>query len=665
MSLDPSQSLPGLEQKPRIVALGASAGGLEALRLFFSHLPPDTGLCFLVLQHLDPERHSALPEILSRHTLLPVRLARDLDEPVADSVLILPPGMSPGLERGRLRLPPRTPERGPALPIDRFLLDLAAEEGERGTAVILSGAGADGARGVEAVSRAVGLVLVQTLESAAFDGMPRAAEATGAAQFLLAPQDMPLVLLKALERRAGAAGPESGPPAETSLDPLFSLLHERFGIDFRFYKPSTVSRRIERRATIRQCPDLECYARLLQEEPRELDQLCHDLLIGVTSFFRDEPAFRFLETRVIPGLLENAGAREVRAWVPACATGEEVYSLAMLFREAAGLRGQELRVRLFATDVYQRSLAAAAQGLYALDAEGLTEARRRWFTREAGGLRVRPELRRMVVFAGHNLIQDPPFTRMDLVVCRNLLIYLRPEAQSRILHVFHFALRRGGVLFLGPSESLAGLEEEFEPLDRHWKIFAKRRDVCLPGRRHWPARSRAEPSPESAPDLDLAGLLERCGGTGPWPWSRCAPLWRTCPAGGPRWSCPWSAGTCGPRPGCPATWARPPGQPGPRAWPGWPPGWSAPPPGPIRAGPRPPRPSGGRCCRTWPGPGRAWTGRCLAAPNSRFPRSKQPLRIFHSLQRFAGAGSAFRCRTGVGWLASLPKVFPVLDRYQR
>lgn len=437
MSLDPSPSPPDPAQKPRIVALGASAGGLEALRLFFSHLPPDTGLCFLALQHLDPERNSSLPEILSRHTTLPVRLVRDQDEPAPDSVLILPPGMVAGLEHGRLRLSPQGRERGLALPIDRFLLDLAAEEGERACAVILSGA------------------------------------------------------------------PE--------LDPLFAMLHERFGIDFRSYKPSTVSRRIERRATIRQCPDLGSYARLLQEEPRELDQLCHDLLIGVTSFFRDEPAFRFLEQRVIPGLLESVGEREVRVWVPACATGEEVYSLAMLFREAAELQGREPRVRLFATDVHQRSLATAAQGLYPPDAEGLTEARRRWFTQEAGGLRVRPELRRMVVFAGHNLIQDPPFTRMDLVVCRNLLIYLRPEAQSRILHVFHFALRRGGVLFLGPSESLAGLEEEFEPLDRHWKIFAKRREVCLPGRLHWPARFRPEPSPESAPDLDLGGLLERCG----------------------------------------------------------------------------------------------------------------------------------------------------------
>jgi len=508
---DSSQSPPDPAPRPRIVALGASAGGLEALRLFFSHLPPDTGLCFLVLQHLDPERNSALPEILSRHTTLPVRLVRDRDAPQPDSVLILPPGMVPGLEHGRLRLSSRTQDRGPALPIDRFLLDLAAEEGERACAVILSGAGADGARGAEAVSRAGGLVLVQTPESAAFDGMPRAAEAAGAAHFLLAPQDMPRILLKALERRDGAAGPEAGAVAVTEMDPLFAMLHGRFGIDFRSYKPSTVSRRIERRATIRQCPDLECYARLLREEPQELDQLCHDLLIGVTSFFRDEPAFRFLEQRVIPGLLESAGEREVRVWVPACATGEEVYSLAMLFREACELRGREPRVRLFATDVHQRSLAAAAQGLYPLDAEGLTEERRRWFTREPEGLRVRPELRRMVVFAGHNLIQDPPFTRMDLVVCRNLLIYLRPEAQSRILHVFHFALRRGGVLFLGPSESLAGLEEEFEPLDRHWKIFAKRRDVCLPGRLHWPARFRPEPSPESAPDLDLAGLLERCG----------------------------------------------------------------------------------------------------------------------------------------------------------
>ncbi len=505
---DDSPSLAIPDGGPRIVALGSSAGGLEALRLFFSRLPPDTGLCFLVLQHLDPERASALPEILARYTSLPVRLARDQDVFMPDSVLVAPPGRSPGLEGGRLRLRPLPPER-PSLPIDGFLLSLAQEKGELATAVILSGAGSDGARGAEAVARAGGLVLVQTPESAAFDGMPRAAAATGAAHSLLAPQDMPQALAAALER--GGTANRSGALNSRELEPLFELLLERFGIDFRSYKPSTVGRRIERRAAIRQCPDLAAYAALLRGEPRELDQLCHDLLIGVTSFFRDVAAFAFLEDRVIPGLLEAAGEREVRAWAPGCATGEEVYSLAILFREAAMLRGRETRVRLFATDVHQRSLAVAAQGLYPLDAEGLPAERRHWFTVEPGGLRVRPELRRMVVFAGHNLTQDPPFTRMDLVVCRNLLIYLRPEVQNRILHVFHFALRKGGVLFLGPSESLAGLEEEFEPLERHWKFFVKRRDICLPGRLHWPVRRRPEPSPESAPDLDLAGLLERCG----------------------------------------------------------------------------------------------------------------------------------------------------------
>ena len=500
---------PAPAQRPRIVALGASAGGLEALRLFFSHLPPDTGCAFVVVQHLDPAGHSALPDLLARSTSLSVRLARDQEALAADTVYVAPPGSLPGLESGRLTLEIQPPGPGPFLPIDRLLRDLAMEEGERACAVILSGAGSDGSRGAEAVARAGGLVLVQSPESAAFDGMPRAAEAVGAASSLLAPQDMPLALLKHLEPEPGM-GPQQ--PVDRDLEPLFGLLLDRFGIDFRSYKPSTVGRRIERRVAIRQCEGVAAYIHLLQDDPRELDQLCHDLLIGVTSFFRDEAAFAFLETRVIPRLLQEAGERELRVWVPACATGEEVYSLAILFREGAERLGREARVRLFATDVHQRSLATAAQGLYGADKEGLSAERiLRWFTLEDGGLRVRPELRRMVVFAGHNLIQDPPFTRMDLVVCRNLLIYLRPEAQNRILHVFHFALRKGGVLFLGPSESLAGLEEEFEPLERHWKIFTKRREVCLPGRLHWPARPRPEPNPEAAPDLDLPGLLERCG----------------------------------------------------------------------------------------------------------------------------------------------------------
>lgn len=490
----------------RVVAIGASAGGLDALRAFFSSLPPCPDMCFVVLQHLLPGRQSLLAEILARHTPMPVREARDGAALIPGEVLVLPPGMEMSVSGGRVGLRERDPSAGLTLPVDRFLLDLARDAGPRAVAVILSGSGGDGSRGAAEVARAGGLVLVQSPESAAFDGMPRAALATGAARCALDPADLPEALLREVR---GAAAEDGDGLSMDRFVPVFELLNRRHGVDFAAYKPTTVTRRIERRQAIRRCPSLNDYIRLLQAERAELDQLHHDLLIGVTHFFRDRQAFACIEARVIPEILERAAGRDARIWVPGCATGEEVYSLAMLFKERAQARGFTGQVKIFATDVHREALAQAARGLFGEEPLRRVSRERleRWFTIEDQGLRVHPDLRRMVVFAEHDLVKDPPFTRMDLVACRNLLIYLQPFAQQRVLTLFHFALNPGGVLFLGPSESLGELEAEFEPLDRQWKIFSKRRDVRLPTRGLLVPRSGLERVDAARPDLGAVSAL--------------------------------------------------------------------------------------------------------------------------------------------------------------
>ncbi|MCM0753850.1 chemotaxis protein CheR, partial [Desulfovibrio aminophilus] len=493
-------------QPSRVVAVGASAGGLEALRAFFTSLPPCPDMSFVVLQHLLPGRRSLLPEMLARYTAMPVREARDGAFLIPGEVLVLPPGMEMGVAGGRVGLGERDPAAAPAMPVDRFLMDLARDGGPRAVAVILSGAGGDGARGAAEVARAGGLVLVQSPESAAFDGMPRAALDTGAARHVLEPSELAGALLREVR---GEGADNGGEHSTARFAPVFDLLTARHGVDFAAYKPTTVTRRIERRQAIRRCPDLEDYIRLLQTDRAELDQLHHDLLIGVTHFFRDQQAFACIEERAAPDILERAAGRDVRIWVPGCATGEEVYSLAMIFRELAETRKFPGQVRIFATDVHREALTQAARGLFteeSLRGAG-RERTRRWFTAGDQGLRVHPELRRMVVFAEHDLVKDPPFTRMDLVACRNLLIYLQPFAQQRVLTLFHFALNPGGVLFLGPSESLGELEGEFEPLDRQWKIFTKRRDVRLPMSGILPVSAPARAEARSRPDLETVSAL--------------------------------------------------------------------------------------------------------------------------------------------------------------
>ncbi|HEY1690575.1 MAG TPA: chemotaxis protein CheB [Polyangiaceae bacterium] len=466
-----------------VVGIGASAGGLEALERFFDNLPGATGMAFVVVQHLSPDFRSMMDELLARHTKLPVRLVEDGERVEGDRVYLIPPGKEMIISGGRLLLSAREKGQELSLPIDVFFRSLAQDCGARAVAIVLSGGGSDGSRGVRAVSEAGGLVIVQDEASAQFDGMPRTARDAGVARWVLAPQDMPGVLFEHA-REAGDRGAAPGRDASKlhGFDAIYSMLEAEFGLDFTNYKPSTVTRRIERRLALARIEDVDRYVARLRLERDELDTLYRDLLIGVTRFFRNEEAFELLEHQVLPDLFRRAPRDvPVRVWVAGCATGEEAYSVAITVQDALERFGDR-EVKIFATDVHRGSLERAARGIY--DPEAIENIRpdriERYFRRAGGAYQVVPDVRQMIVFAPHNVIKDAPFTRIDLITCRNMLIYLQPPAQQKALSLFHFALNRGGVLFLGPSESPGHLAPDYETVDKHWRLYRKFSDVRVP-----------------------------------------------------------------------------------------------------------------------------------------------------------------------------------------
>jgi two-component system CheB/CheR fusion protein len=472
-----------------VVGIGASAGGLDPLVRFFDNLPKDTGMAFVIVQHLSPDFKSLMDELLARHTLLPIHLVEDGMPVEADHVYLIPAKKEMIISGGRLLLSERDRQQELTLPIDVFFRSLAQDCGARAIAIVLSGGGSDGSRGISHVHDAGGLVLAQDLGSAQFDGMPRAAADTGVVHQTLAPEDMPRVLLERASRQ-----PQSAPGtierrslAPQGFDALYRVLETEFGIDFTHYKPSTVTRRIQRRLALAQSQNIDEYLTRLRSEREELDALYRDLLIGVTRFFRDPEAFALLEQQILPELLaRQPHDTPLRVWVAGCATGEEAYSLAILLQDLMAMHG-ERPVKIFATDVHRGSLDLAATAVYGEEAVSNVSPDRltRYFTRTGGTYQVVPEVRQMIVFAQHNVISDAPFTRLDLVACRNLLIYLQPAAQQRIMSFFHFALNQGGVLFLGPSETLGPAADGFETVDKHWQLYRKTGEVRTPVERRY------------------------------------------------------------------------------------------------------------------------------------------------------------------------------------
>jgi two-component system CheB/CheR fusion protein len=464
-----------------VVGVGASAGGLDALERFFAKVPVDSGMAFVVVQHLSPDFKSLMDELLARHTKLPIRLVEDGMPIEADHIYLIPPKKEMIISSGRLLLSERDRQQELTMPIDMFFRSLAQDCGARAVAIVLSGGGSDGSRGIRAVHDGGGLVLVQD-GTAQFDGMPKTARDAGVAHWVLAPEDMPAVLLDHARTEGNSSLVQGPAAAPQGLAAVYQMLQDEYAIDFKDYKPSTVTRRIERRLSLSRAENIDDYIARLRDERDELDVLYRDLLIGVTRFFRNDEAFRVLEQQVLPELLARTPADlPLRVWVAGCATGEEPYSIAILLHELMATHG-ERPVKIFATDVHHGSLEIAARGVYNEDAVANVSAERlsRYFLQHGLGYQVVPEIRKMLVFAGHNVVKDPPFTRVDLVSCRNLLIYLQPAAQQKVLSLFHFALNRGGIAFLGPSESPGLLAHDFETVDGHWRVYRKHSDVRIP-----------------------------------------------------------------------------------------------------------------------------------------------------------------------------------------
>src|SRR3569623_2004830 len=465
-----------------VVGIGASAGGLNALERFFDNLPRDTGMAFVVVQHLSPDFKSLMDALLARHTDMPIHPVEDGMRVEADNVYLIPPKKEMIISDGRLLLSDRERVQEAPLPIDVFFRSLAQDCGARAVAIVLSCGWTVVARGIRDVHSAGGVVMVQDNASAQFDGMPKTARAAGGAGWILAPDEMPGALLEHAAKRAAAPAGDV-PAGETveakGLDAVYRMLQDEFGLDFTHYKPSTVTRRIERRLARARSSNIDEYVQRLRAEREELDVLYRDLLIGVTRFFRDPDAFRILEETVLPELLRRLPLEEqLRIWVAGCATGEEVYSLAIVLRDLM-LKLGERPVQIFATDVHRGSIERAARAVYDADAiiNVSKERLSRYFVRMGDAYQVVPEVRQMVVFAQHNVIKDAPFTRVDLVSCRNLLIYLQPAAQQKVLSLFRFALRRGGVLFLGPSETTGLVGRDFETIDKHWRLYRKHKEA--------------------------------------------------------------------------------------------------------------------------------------------------------------------------------------------
>jgi two-component system CheB/CheR fusion protein len=463
----------------RIVGIGASAGGLESLEQLFSALPKDTGLAFVVVQHLSPDFRSLMDELIARHSEMPVTLAHDGMKVEANHVYLMPPRKEMMIRDRHLWLTDKEPHTF-SLPIDSFFRSLAQDVGPQAVAIVLSGSGSDGSRGIVDVKRAGGLVLAESPATAKFDGMPLAAAATGVVDHAHSPKDLARLLcgLPPLE----SAAEDHSLSEDPAMDAVLRLLRDNFGIDFSLYKMTTVGRRIQRRFELLRLPGLVEYVEHLITEPEELNRLYQDLLIGVTQFFRDPEAFEAIEREVIPKLLDQVKPdEELRVWVAGCATGEEAYTLAMLLWEAFTARERPMRLKILATDVHQRSLDFASVGIYGEDqlARVGVERLERFFTRRSSGYQITPELRQLIVFARHNVTKDPPFTRMHFISCRNMLIYLQPYAQRSVLSLFHFGLVAGGMLFLGASETPGTLNDEFTVVEEHWKVYRKRRDVHL------------------------------------------------------------------------------------------------------------------------------------------------------------------------------------------
>jgi two-component system CheB/CheR fusion protein len=487
-----------------IVGIGSSAGGLEALQKLFNAMPSDSGLGFIVAAHLDPTQKSHLSELLGRCTRMPVVQIENSIKVEPDHVYVIAPDQELTIRDGVLRSNRPTAPRGHRHPVDSFFRSLAEDQGERAIAIVLSGTGANGSLGLRFIKAEGGIVIAQDPDSAGFAGMPRSAIATGLVDLVLLPDQMPEALLN-ISRHPYVRQPpdavDERTPAE-QLDRLLTLVRARTRRDFRSYRRRTLLRRIHRRMGLHRIEGLPDYIERLGVDPEEVKALVADLTINVTGFFRDPEAWKALGQKAIAPLVrERPSKSTIRVWVPGCSTGEEAYSIAMLIAEHAEAAKKTFDLKLFATDVADGVLSAARAGTYPSSIAQDVPSKRleRWFEPEDDTFRVKPVLRETITFAPQNLLQDPPFSRMDLISCRNLLIYLETDIQKRLLGLFHFALREGGHLFLGPAETITGHEDLFQAVSNKWRIYRRlgptRHDVV-----DFPLIEAVDPQPGASPE---------------------------------------------------------------------------------------------------------------------------------------------------------------------
>ena len=473
----------GQEQDTTIVAIGASAGGVEALTELMTHLPADTGLAFVLVQHLDPKHHSILTELISRKTAMTVTEVSDGVPVAPDHVYVIPPNASMTISDHTLHLGPREESHGAHMSVDHFMRSLAEQKGNRAIGVILSGSGSDGTLGMGEIQAHGGVTFAQDDETAKYDGMPRSAVAAGYVDYILPPKGIAKELGRIarhpyLERQTKSdAGAEASPVSGTGLNTIFQILRRATGVDFTHYRQTTILRRIERRMVVHKVHKLSEYVKYVRNNPAEVKALYQDMLINVTSFFRGARVFDALKTTVFPAVMKNL-SREggIRVWTPGCASGEETYSVAIALLEFLGDKASQIPIQLFGTDVSESSVVRARNGAYPenIQADVSPERLRRFFTRSEGGYRVSKVIRDLCIFAQHNVLNDPPFSRMELICCRNLLIYLEPVLQGKVISLFHYALRPSGFLVLGSSEGLGAITGLFAVEDRSHKIFSRK-----------------------------------------------------------------------------------------------------------------------------------------------------------------------------------------------
>ncbi|WP_290634391.1 chemotaxis protein CheB [Aquisalimonas sp.] len=500
----------------RIVGLGASAGGLAALEAFLRQTPPNTGMAYVVVQHLDPTQRALLPDLLQRATSMPVYQATQGMAIAPDHVYVIPPNTELRVVGDTLHLATPSEPRGLRLPVDVLFSSLASARGERAIGVVLSGMGADGTLGLQAIKAVGGLTAVQSPESAQFDAMPNSAIAAGCGDVLAPADALPARILDYVARvpepdaEAGTGSPSHSALPPEPLERILALLRGRTRHDFALYKTSTVRRRIERRMAIHDIGSLPLYAQFLESNPQEIDFLFRELLIGVTGFFRDPDAWDHLTSAVLPELLaQEQHGHHLRAWVIGCSTGEEAYSLAMAFTEAIehSAQPQAFTVQIFASDLSPDAVATARRGEYPPSISTSVSADRlaRFFTPLEHGYRINQRIRDMVLFAEHDVVLDPPFTKLDLIACRNLLIYFDPMLQRRLLPLFHYSLRAGGVLLLGSSETVGRFTHLFKPIDSKLRLYRRKDNARTGGRdfllKSFPPLSRkSREPPVSTPD---------------------------------------------------------------------------------------------------------------------------------------------------------------------